>query len=362
MSRENHAVQGENQALTINSKKTGERVLRSLRKIVLLAFAGVSLAGCTSSLGSVSAPSASLAPGSSGLDYVPPARARDVVKTEMITKSAQPVKLAMAPVLGPPAEVAKKLTAKIKNQLEKRNIRVIKGKAAYNMRGYVVSSSDGAGGAKLAYIWDLRNRAGRRQHRISGEKRSAGGKAWNSVSDRILDAIASDTAEQMASWLGHKNGGAVKTASRSRARSGRIPVASRGPSVTAAGRASRSRPVVMAMVVPVSGAPGDGKISLTKAIKDRLYSKGIRLTSQRTESVYQVRGVVQLSDAGADKQKIRIDWRVYDPNGKRLGTVTQKNEIPRGSLNGSWGGIADAAAGAAANGITKLLPKGTRRI
>jgi hypothetical protein len=48
---------------------------------------------------------------------------------------------------------------------------------------------------------------------------------------------------------------------------------------------------------------------------------------------------------------------VVDPTGKKLGTVSQQNTIPRGSLNGPWGAIADAAAGAAADGIIKLLPK-----
>jgi hypothetical protein len=70
-----------------------------------------------------------------------------------------------------------------------------------------------------------------------------------------------------------------------------------------------------------------------------------------------VKGIVKLTDAGGSKEKIRIDWQVLDPNGKRLGTVSQQNTIPKGSLNGPWGAIADAAAGAAADGIVKLLPK-----
>ena len=142
----------------------------------------------------------------------------------MITKSTRTVKMTMAPVVGPPAaKIAKKLTAKIKSELKKRNIRVVKGKTGYNMRGYVVSSSEGSG-AKLAYIWDLRNKAGRRKHRISGEKTVAGGKACQSmggVNDRVVNAIAIDTAEKLAGWLGNKNGGAVRTASKKQGRTKR---------------------------------------------------------------------------------------------------------------------------------------------
>ena len=50
-----------------------------------------------------------------------------------------------------------------------------------------------------------------------------------------------------------------------------------------------------------------------------------------------------------------------DPTGKKLGTVSQKNEVPQGSLDGSWGKTADAAAAAAAQGIVKLLPQPTQR-
>ena len=73
--------------------------------------------------------------------------------------------------------------------------------------------------------------------------------------------------------------------------------------------------------------------------------------------VYTVKGTVKLSSAGAGKENIRIEWRVLDPNGKNLGTVSQQNTIPKGSLNGPWGAIADAAAGAAADKLKKFLPK-----
>jgi hypothetical protein len=111
------------------------------------------------------------------------------------------------------------------------------------------------------------------------------------------------------------------------------------------------------MVSPVTGAPGDGMKSLTAAIKKRLYAKGVKLTSIQSENTYTVKGVVSLIDASGGKQSIRIEWQVLDPNGKKVGTVSQQNNIPKGSLNGPWGAVADAAAGAAADGIVKLLPK-----
>jgi hypothetical protein len=111
------------------------------------------------------------------------------------------------------------------------------------------------------------------------------------------------------------------------------------------------------VVAPVAGAPGDGQRSLTTALKKRLYAGGIKLANGTTQNVYMVKGSVVMSDASSGKQSIRIDWLVLDPSGRKLGTVSQQNTIPRGSLNGPWGAVADAAAGAAADGIIKLLPK-----
>jgi hypothetical protein len=70
-----------------------------------------------------------------------------------------------------------------------------------------------------------------------------------------------------------------------------------------------------------------------------------------------VEGKVVMGQGKDGKQPIQIDWNVIDPAGKKLGTVSQKNEVPQGSLDGAWGKTADAAAAAAAQGILKLLPQ-----
>ena len=77
---------------------------------------------------------------------------------------------------------------------------------------------------------------------------------------------------------------------------------------------------------------------------------------------YRVEGAVTLGAAREGKQAIQIEWVVKDPQGKRLGTVSQKNDIPEGSLDGAWGRTADQAAGAAVQGIVKLLPRPRRSI
>jgi hypothetical protein len=118
--------------------------------------------------------------------------------------------------------------------------------------------------------------------------------------------------------------------------------------------ASASRAERGGAVQPVTGA---GRRVIATVRSKRLYAGGVKLANGTSVNVYMVKGSVKLSDASGGKQSIRIDWQVLDPTGKKLGTVSQQNMIPRGSLNGPWGAIADAAAGAAADGIIKLLPK-----
>ncbi len=111
------------------------------------------------------------------------------------------------------------------------------------------------------------------------------------------------------------------------------------------------------MVPSVVGAPGDGGVALTSAIQRELTRSGIALTDTPSANTYKVEGKVVVGEGQNGKQPIQIDWNVKDPKGKKLGTVSQKNEIPQGSLDGAWGKTADAAASAAAQGIVKLLPQ-----
>ncbi len=114
------------------------------------------------------------------------------------------------------------------------------------------------------------------------------------------------------------------------------------------------------MIPPVAGAPGDGTASLTAAIQRELSERGVAVTEKPTATAFRVEGNVSIGQAKEGKQSIHIEWNVKDPQGKKVGTVSQRNEIPEGSLDGAWGQTADQAAGAAAQGIIKLLPQPTK--
>jgi len=271
----------------------------------------------------------------------------------------------VAPVIGPSEPVAKQMQTSLSGALAKQNVAVIPSasdKSDYTLRGYVVSAREKSG-VKVSYIWDLTDSTGQRVNRITGEEIIANAPSrdpWSAVSPQVIDAIASKTAGQVAAWApGHSS------------TTGNIPVAaatpaaaaaptqtaaatpSQGPTTGSIGRAGS----VTAFVPNVTGAPGDGRISLTSALQRELSRSGVSLANNTGGPNYRVEGVVDIGQTKDGKQPIKIDWHVKDPNGKKIGTVSQKNEIAAGSLDGAWGATADAAAAAAAQGILKLLPQ-----
>jgi hypothetical protein len=262
-------------------------------------------------------------------------------------------KIAVAPIIGAPAQVSQEMTDALVAAGKDRKLTILPdgSKANYTLRGYLIASNEKRG-SKVSYIWDVTDAQGSRVARVSGDELIAsrtGSDPWSGVDSAAIRSIAGKTTSQLAASLSRGGGSAATVAAAS----------SSAPATTASTSvASMARPKAAGVVVtPVSGAPGDGQRSLTTALKKRLYAGGVKLANGTTVNVYMVKGSVRMADTNSGKQSIRIDWLVLDPNGKKLGTVSQQNTIPKGSLNGPWGAVADAAAGAAAAGIIKLLPK-----
>lgn len=288
-----------------------------------------------------------------------------------------PSRVTMAPIIGAPDNVARQLQQDFANSAAQQKVAVVPGseRSDYTLRGYVVAAKDRAG-TKVSYIWDVTDQAGKRVNRITGEEILAGTgprDPWTAVTPQVTQDIAQKSAASLASWLATAPAqqAAVAAAPASQPAGVGSPAASPVQTAsTAAGaaaaqprqQAALTQPTVsarndVAAVVPaVTGAPGDGALSLTRAIQSELQKSGVPIASQVAPNAYRVEGVVKVGAARDGKQPIQIDWNVKDPQGKRVGTVSQKNDITEGSLDGQWGRTADDAAAAAAQGILKLLP------
>lgn len=287
--------------------------------------------------------------------------------------TAKMAPVTFAPIIGPPANVGTELNQQLVAAAKQRQIPVVaKGRpATYTVQGYLAQSNDRRT-EKFSYILDVTDTSGNRVHRIIGEEAvpaKAGAKPWSSINKAALQKIATKTTTDLATWLPKQSGSPAATVSRTPAPApaqtpSRTPAADRKPPTATASSAQRrtastsrrSEPVA-ALVPPVSGAPGDGRTSLTNALRERLRAKGVQIASTGGTNVYKINGKVSVSAASGGKERIRIDWTLLGPSGQDLGSVTQQSDVEKGSLNRSWGPAAKAAGNAAASELLKLIEK-----
>lgn len=290
-----------------------------------------------------------------------------LLSQQTVQPAPAPSQIAIAPVIGAPESVGKQLVTQLTQDLEQKNVAVAKAptdRADFTLRGYIVAAKE-KNGTKVSYIWDVTDPTGQRVNRITGEE--VAGKTdsrdpWTAITPQVMQSITSKTATSLGTWIQSATavasssgtaGQQVQTAALPGSGAQPAPAPAQAPAATASISSGGS---ITAMVPSVTGAPGDGSVSLTSALQRELSRSGVALADSPTGNTYRVEGRVKLGANQNGKQPIQIDWHVKDPQGKQLGTVSQKNEIPAGSLDGQWGKVADAAASAAAQGILKLLP------
>jgi len=106
----------------------------------------------------------------------------------------------------------------------------------------------------------------------------------------------------------------------------------------------------------VSGAPGDGGATLSRAIGNALQRANVEVAARPdAKARFVLTGRVEVSPPDAGKQKVKVSWILAQPDGQQIGTVNQENAVPAGSLDGAWGDVAFAVAQAAAPGIATLI-------
>jgi hypothetical protein len=331
---------------------------RSIWRSVVLILAATGLAGCETGSNALSGAQ----PETSLVQNVAPAAAQPLTK------------VAIAPIIGAPDQVGRQLQQDVSAALAKQKASVVPvgERADFTLRGYVVAAKDKAN-TKVSYIWDVTDLAGKRVNRITGDEIIPGQtpkEPWTAVTPTVTQAIAQKSAVSFGAWLPTAPsqaavansqpvgvGAAGGVASVQTASAPGIVGTQPKPQAAVQTASAPSGANSTALVPSVVGAPGDGATSLTRALQDELTKNGVPLASQQTAAAYRVEGVVKVGASRDGKQPIQIDWNVKDPQGKKLGTVSQKNEIPDGSLDGAWGPTANAAAAAAAQGILKLLPQ-----
>ncbi len=332
--------------------------------VALVACFGATLAGCGSS---------GLLRNNSTATSPAPALAAAPAKPQPPPPVSQS-RVALAPIVGAPDAIGKQLSANLANALQRQRVAMAQGgeKPDYTLRGYMVAAKDKAG-VKVSYIWDLTDPTGKRANRIQGEEIASGANSrepWSALTPPMMQTIADKTAASLSTSLASLTPtvarATVPVGVGASTRTAALPAPAVGAAASAASTATtgsipRSLPRVAAVtaspaviVPPITGAPGDGNSSLMQAMRNQLQQAGIA-PAAAGQQAYRVLGRVVMGQPSNGKQSIKIDWDVRDPNGGKLATVTQNNDIQAGTLDRSWGNTASDAAQGAAVKIKALI-------
>jgi hypothetical protein len=116
-------------------------------------------------------------------------------------------RLQVAPIVGASVEAATPLTAELQTRAKQRGITLAGSAdqaATHVLKGYFSTMSEGKD-TTVIYVWDVYDPAGNRLHRINGQQKAPSvnrREGWAAVSPATMQAIADQTIDQFAAWLG----------------------------------------------------------------------------------------------------------------------------------------------------------------
>ena len=185
-------------------------------------------------------------------------------------------------------------------------------------------------GETVRPLYSVQNPQGEEQGRAEGEKVPLS--IWANADPALLRQIAAEAAPRI---------GAVLTSIRvahDKADPGSL----------------YNRPAKV-QVAEVTGAPGDGDISLTQQMRARLAVLGPVVLTTPAGADFVVRGEVKVVPIAKRQERVEIQWIVKTASGDERGRVVQLNEIPAGTLSRYWGDVAVVVASAASNGVNDVI-------
>jgi hypothetical protein len=240
--------------------------------------------------------------------------------------------VSIAPIVGAPAPVARKLGEAMAKAFLKHDIPASDRTTSldsFQLYGRIAASRPNDGRASVQAMWWLYDAKGKIVGKRSAELVAASGD-WQSARSAPIEQLASLSADRLAPLL-----------------VGNMPAAA--PVATETGR-------VRVAIDTIAGAPGDGAASLKAAIAAVLQREDVAIVADAKADLRVAAGVT-LSPPGAGKEHIKIVWHVRRADGVELGTVAQENDVPKGELDGPWGDVAYNVAVAASGGLMQLVAR-----
>ncbi|MDX8438773.1 hypothetical protein [Mesorhizobium australafricanum] len=148
------------------------------------------------------APAPSTAPATAAASATPATQTAVLART----------RLQVAPIVGASVDAAAPLTAELQTRAKQRGLTLVGSTdqtATHVLKGYFSTMSEGKD-TTVIYVWDIYDPSGNRLHRINGQQKAAAvgsGAGWPTVAPATMQAIADQTIDQFAAWLGSGRAG-----------------------------------------------------------------------------------------------------------------------------------------------------------
>lgn len=192
----------------------------------------------------------------------------------------------------------------------------------------VISAQDR--GQEVVPVYTVLNPQGQKQGVTEGQPVSAA--AWATANPETLNKAVADAAPDIDAMLTAIETGLMKANPNSLYnRAARVDV----PEVT--------------------GAPGDGDLSLAREMRLKLDALGPKVQTTAAGADFTVDGEVRLVPIPGDQQRVEIQWIIKDDRGREAGRVVQLNDIPAHSLDHYWGDVAIVVAEQASAGVNEVI-------
>jgi hypothetical protein len=238
----------------------------------------------------------------------------------------------IAPVDGTPRATAEKLGPAMASALQQREIAASDKTASigsYELVGKIKEMPPSGDKAALVAVWELRDPSGQSLGERT-ERLEAAAHDWEQGTDDAVARLAAASAERLATLLQDDS-----------------------PTEADVGGPTRL------LIGGVEGAPGDGAVSLPRAITEVLKRQDVAIvTDPEAKADLVLDADVVIAKPKAGKQNVKIVWRVRRKDGSEIGTVGQENDVPAGLLDGAWGDVAYMVAVSAQDGIMQLVARG----
>ena len=203
---------------------------------------------------------------------------------------------------------------------------------SYELVGRIQQTVPSNGKAALVVLWELRDASGQRLGERA-ERLGAPATDWEEGKDDAVARLAAASAAQLVTLLQDDAPTEAETGGRTRL-----------------------------LIGGVSGAPGDGGESLSRAITEQLKKQDLLIvTEPQAKADLVLDAEVTIAKPKAGKQNVKVVWRVRRTDGGEIGTVGQENDVPAGLLDGAWGDVAYMVAVSAQPGIIELVARGAAR-